>query len=215
MTQQQGTSYFLSQTNIRFPVISYPPMYQKRGLAVKLSECFLIAFSLCVETRPPMYDYHICTLQTLSIISHSHFHYRNLTANKLILALFWLNCLTEVIFRPTRPLFRPKCDLQPANVIHRIEAIHLKNVYIDNVFHLRFMQILKILSYERFVRGLVFKQRQRQLGNRPFTYVVVFFTRTSPSPTSDDGDYELAMFKNGVRVTKYCGWRGKCTFKVR
>lgn len=42
-----------------------------------------------------------------------------------------------------------------------------------------------------------------------------FFTPSSPSPTSDGGDYELVMFKNGVRVTKYCGWRGKCMFKVR
>lgn len=58
----------------------------------------------------------------------------------------------------------------------------------------------------------------RGKGNSEIVHLLTllyFFTRTSPSPTSDDGDYELAMFKNGVRVTKYCGWRGKCTFKVR
>ena len=43
----------------------------------------------------------------------------------------------------------------------------------------------------------------------------VFNFSRPPPPTADVGDYELVMFKNGVRVTKYCGSRNKCFFKVR
>lgn len=110
----------------------------------------------------------------------------------------------------------PKCSLQPANVIYLNEAIHIykKNKYINNVFLPRFMQIkifhMKVLCEDSF--------SNRGNGNSEIVHLLTlfnFFTPSSPSPTPDGGDYELVMFKNGVRVTKYCGWRGKCIFKVR